>query len=96
MKCQKTIDARSYSHQTLEEIRISAVRRVEAGESPEAVVAGLGMNRRTIYRWLAAYPHGGEAGLQAKVVDSDRWGEPTFDWLGGRMLRCTRRSVFGR
>jgi transposase len=68
MKCKKTIDARSYSHQTLEEIRISAVRRVEAGESPEAVVAGLGMNRRTIYRWLAAYHYGGEAGLQAKAI----------------------------
>ena len=39
MKCKKTIDARSYSHQTLEENRISAVRRVEAGESPEAVIA---------------------------------------------------------
>lgn len=53
MKWKKTIDARSYSHQALEEMRISAVRRVEAGESPEAVVVGLGMNRRTIYRWLA-------------------------------------------
>lgn len=68
MKCKKTIDARSYSHQALEEMRISAVRRVEAGESPEAVVAGLGMNRRTIYRWLAAYHYGGEAGLQAKAI----------------------------
>jgi transposase len=68
MKCKKSIDARSYSHQTLEEIRISAVRRVEAGESPEAVVAGLGMNRRTIYRWLAAYHYSGEEGLQAKPL----------------------------
>ncbi len=68
MKCKKTIDARSYSHQALEEMRISAVRRVEAGESPEAVVAGLGMNRRTIYRWLSAYHYGGEAGLQAKAI----------------------------
>ena len=44
---------------------MSAVRRVEAGESPEAVVAGLGMNRRTLYRWLAAYHYGGEAFNQA-------------------------------
>jgi hypothetical protein len=29
---------------------------VESGESPEAVAAGLGINRRTIYRWLSAYP----------------------------------------
>ena len=69
MKCKKTIDARSYSHQTLEEIRISAVRRIEAGENPEAVMAELGMNRRTIYQWLAAaYYYGGEAGLQARAL----------------------------
>ena len=68
MKSKKTIDARSYSHQTLEEIRISAVRRVEAGESPEDVIAGLGMNRRTIYRWLADYHYGGEESLKAKPI----------------------------
>jgi transposase len=68
MKCKKLIDARSHSHQTLEEMRISAVRRVEAGESPEAVAVGLGINRRTIYRWLAAYHYGGEAGLKAKAI----------------------------
>ncbi len=53
-------DARRCSHQTLEEIRIDAVRRVEAGESSEAVIPGLGINRPTIYRWLAAYHYGGE------------------------------------
>lgn len=68
MKCKKTIDARCYSHQTLEEMRISAVRRVEARESPESVAAGLGINRRTIYRWIAAYHYGGEAGLKAKLI----------------------------
>ena len=68
MKSQKTIDARSYSHQTLEEIRISAVRRVEAGESPEDVITGLGMNRRTIYRWLANFHYGGEESLKAKPI----------------------------
>lgn len=68
MKCKKTIDARSYSHKALQEIRVAAVRRVEAGESPEAVITGLGMNRRTIYRWLAAYHYHGEDGLQAKPL----------------------------
>lgn len=68
MKSKKTTDARSYSHQTLEEVRIDAVRRVQAGESPEDVIAGLGMNRRTIYRWLAAYHYGGEENLRAKPI----------------------------
>jgi transposase len=68
MKSKKSTDARSYSHQTLEEIRIDAVYRVQAGESPEDVIAGLGMNRRTIYRWLAAYHYGGEDSLLAKPI----------------------------
>jgi transposase len=68
MKCKKTIDARKYSHQALEEMRFSAVQRVEAGESPEDVAAGLGINRRTIYRWLSAYHYGGDEALKAKPI----------------------------
>lgn len=68
MKCKKTIDARSYSHQTLEDMRLGAVKRVESGESPEDVAAGLGINRRTIYRWLSSYHYGGVEGIKAKPI----------------------------
>ena len=68
MKCKKTVDARKFSHAALEQMRISAMRRVDAGESPEAVATGLGINRRTIYRWLQAYHYGGEEALKAKPV----------------------------
>jgi transposase len=68
MRCQKTIDARSYSHEHLEAMRKDAVKRVESGESPEFVAAGLGINRRTIYRWLSAYHYGGDQALQAKPI----------------------------
>ncbi|MCC7059171.1 MAG: IS630 family transposase [Burkholderiaceae bacterium] len=68
MRCKKTIDARSYSHDMLEQLRRDAVKRVEAGESPEVVAAGLGINRRTIYRWLQAYHYGGEDALAAKPI----------------------------
>jgi len=37
-------------------------------ESAEAVARGLGINRRTIYRWLAAYHAGGEDALTAKPI----------------------------
>ena len=47
---------------------MAAVRRVEAGESPEAVAAGLSINRRTIYRWIEAFHYGGEAALKAKPI----------------------------
>jgi hypothetical protein len=46
------------SHATLEEIRIRAVQRVEAGESPEVVVKALGF-AQFIYQWLALYREGG-------------------------------------
>ena len=42
--------------------------QVEEGESPEAVAAGLGINRRTIYRWLQAYQSGGSDALAAKPI----------------------------
>jgi len=68
MQCKKTIDARSYSHAMLETMRCGAVARVAAGESPEAVAAGLGINRRTIYRWLSSYHYGGDDAIKAKPV----------------------------
>lgn len=68
MRCKKTIDARSYSHEMLEAMRISAVKRVEAGESPETVATGLAINRRTIYRWLEAFHYGGSEALKAKPI----------------------------
>jgi len=68
MRCKKTIDARSYSHETLEQLRLDAVKRVEAGESPEVVAAGLGINRRTIYRWLELFHYGGAPALVAKPI----------------------------
>jgi len=85
MKCKKTIDARSYSHQTLEEMRIAAVQRVEAGESPEVVATGLGINRRTIYRWIATYHSGGLEALKAKPIPG---APPKLD--GKQLVRLSR------
>jgi transposase len=68
MRCKKPVDARAYSHDMLEALRFDAVKRIEAGESPEVVAAGLGFNRRTIYRWLEAFHYGGEDALAAKPV----------------------------
>jgi transposase len=68
MRCKKTFDAQTLSHQALEQVRRSAVQRVEADESPEFVGAGLGLNRRIIYRWLGAYNTGGADALKAKPI----------------------------
>ncbi|MGC9292307.1 MAG: helix-turn-helix domain-containing protein, partial [Acidobacteriaceae bacterium] len=58
-------DGRSLDHKTLEEIRIRAVERVQAGESPEVVIQTLGFSRSCIYTWLARYRHGGWNALKA-------------------------------
>jgi transposase len=64
----KRTDGRKLDHKTLEEIRIRAVERVQAGESPEVVIATLGFTRSCIYEWLARYRAGGWSGLKAKAL----------------------------
>ena len=61
-------DGRRLDHKTLEAIRVRAVERVEAGESPEVVIKALGMSRARIYEWLAAYREGGYEALRAKAL----------------------------
>jgi len=57
------------------------VLKVEAGESPETVIATLGFDRTCIYRWLARYREGGLGGLSAKPIP----GRPAK--LSGSQLR---------
>lgn len=71
-----TRDARKLDHKTLEEIRIRAVERVQAGESPEVVIAALGFSRACIYNWLARYRAAGWSGVKARP-------------LAGRLMKIT-------
>ncbi|RPI92193.1 MAG: IS630 family transposase, partial [Chloroflexi bacterium] len=64
----KRRDARALDHKTLEEIRIRAVERVQAGESPEVVIQALGFTRSCIYTWLARYRGGGWGALKARAL----------------------------
>jgi transposase len=80
-------DGRALSHSTLEELRIRAVQRVEAGESPETVIRALGFSRGRIYEWLAKYREGGVAALTAKPVP----GRPPR--LQGAQLRWVYQTI---
>jgi len=64
----KANDGRRLSHEALEQIRITCVQRVEAGESPEVVIKSVGFERSRIYVWLAAYREGGIEALKAKQL----------------------------
>lgn len=83
----KKRDGRALDHKALEDIRIQAVKRVEAGESPEDVIRVLGFSRTVIYDWLAKYREGGLDALRAKVVS----GRPAR--LGSRELRWVYQTV---
>lgn len=80
-------DARKLDHQTLEQLRMRAVRRVQDGESPKIVAKALGINRTTIYDWLAKYRQGGWSRLKAKPVP----GRPPK--LQGKALRWVYDTV---
>lgn len=60
------MDGRKLGHEALAEIRIRAVKRVEAGESPEVVIEALGFHRSVIYRWIALYREGGIEALKGR------------------------------
>jgi transposase len=51
------------------------------------VASGLGINRRTIYRWLSSYHYGGEAALKAKPIP----GKPPK--LDGQQLQNLARII---
>jgi transposase-like protein len=46
-------DGRALDHGMLTELRQRGVTVVQLGESPARVAAALGVNLRTVFRWLA-------------------------------------------
>lgn len=62
------LDGRKLDHKTREQIRIRAVKMVEAGESPEQVVKVLGFHRSAIYQWIAKYREGGIDALKTRKI----------------------------
>jgi transposase len=83
----RTNDARRLDHATLEAMRQRAVRGVQDGESPELVARVMGIDRSTIYGWLAKYRRGGWGALKAKPL----FGRPAK--LDGRKLKWIYDTV---
>jgi transposase len=81
------LDGRKISPKAMEEIRIRALQRVQAGESPEKVIKTLGFARACIYNWLARYRAGGWQALRT----GNRSGRPKK--LSGTQIRWIHRTV---
>jgi len=84
------LDARKIDRLALEAIRIRAVQQVQAGQSPEAVIAALGFTRRCIYSWLSMYRAGGWDALKARKAPG------RARRLSGRDLQWVYRTVTGK
>jgi transposase len=80
-------DARKLDHKTLEEMRMRAVKRIQDGASPEIIAGVLGVDRSTVYGWLARYRRGGWNGLKARPLS----GRPPK--LDGKKLRWVYDTV---
>ncbi len=80
-------DARALDHAMLTELRRRGVAAVQSGEVPRLVAAALGVNLRTLFRWLAQYRRGGWGQLDARK----RGGRPPK--LDGRALRWIYNTV---
>lgn len=71
----------------MDQIRIRAVQRVQAGESPETVIKTLGFARACIYNWLARYRAGGWHSLKT----GSRSGRPKK--LTGKQISWIYRTI---
>lgn len=68
MKCKRDNDGRKYDHQTLEAMRLQAIKAIRGGQSATEVAKAFGVNRRTVYGWMAKYLAGGQQALKAKPI----------------------------
>jgi transposase len=83
-------DGRALDHATLTELRKRGVAAVQSGESPVRVAAALGVNLRSVFRWLALYRRGGWDQLDA----DKRGGRPPK--LDGRALRWIYKTLVNK
>lgn len=84
------IDGRTLSHETSEQIRRMAVKRVREGEAPSKVIESYGFCRTTIYRWLNAEAEGGEKALASRKHP----GRPCT--LTEKQMQQVRRWICGK
>lgn len=74
-------DGRKLDRATQEAIRVRAINQVKSGQSPELVAKTLGINRTTIYDWMAKHRDGGLSALKRRKAP----GRPPK--INGKMIK---------
>jgi len=94
MRSNRANDGRRMTSAEKEALRIRAVKQIESGESPESVAEVLGVNRRTVYRWLERAYHGGEQALrnQPKSGRPTKFSVADLQWLSAALRRGDPRQ----
>lgn len=64
MECKRPTDGRKLGRRVLPAFRMQAVKAIREGQTPETVAASMGVNVRSVFRWLAAFNSGGQNALQ--------------------------------
>jgi transposase len=77
----RTTDGRKLDRGTQEALRIRAIYQIKSGESPEIVAKTLGINRTTVYDWMAKHRDGGLSALKRRKAT----GRPPK--LNGKMIK---------
>jgi transposase len=68
MKCKRESDGRVHDHHALQVMRQQAVKAVRNGQTAASVAAAMGVNIRTVFRWLSDFANGGQNALLAKKI----------------------------
>jgi transposase len=87
MKCKRDSDGRQLDHVALQTMRVQAVKAVKNGQTVQSVADALGVNVRSVFRWLADFASGGQKALQAKPIP----GRPAL--LGNDEMRWVANAV---
>lgn len=66
MQCQRDSDGRELDRHTLQVLRQKAVKAVANGHTVQSVADTLGVNIRSVFRWLSDYAGGGQNALLGK------------------------------
>ena len=88
-------DARSLDHKTLEQMRIRAIKCIQAGEHPTDVARILGVQRPVVYKWLAMYRAGGWHALRARTIPGrpQKIDAKTMKWIYETIVTKTPQQL---